>query len=240
VQAQPSNPGRQEFAALLRGEAELLHGWLHSGGLRVTRDLAVIVIGTGCYGAAMGWWRAPEQALYVALKFPLIILLTTLGNALLNAMLAPLLGLNLTVRQSLQAVLLSFTIAAAILGAFAPLAAFLVWNAPPLVPGASRSLAYLGIKLVHVGVIAFAGVVGNARLFQLLTRLAHGDRHIARRVLVAWLLGNLFLGSQLSWILRPFIGAPNLPVQFLRPDIAFQGNFFENVWHTIISFCTDN
>jgi hypothetical protein len=222
------------FTPLLRGEAELLHGWLRdSDSSRMLRDVAVIVVGAGLYGAAMGWWRAPEQALFVAIKFPLIILLTTLGNALLNAMLAPLLGLNITVRQSLHAVLMSFTIAAAILGAFAPLAAFMVWNAPPLTPGATHSAAYLFIKLVHVVVIAFAGIVGTGRLFQLLTNLARGNKSVARRVVFAWLAGNLLFGSQLSWVLRPFIGAPHLPVQFLRPDIAFQGNFYENVFNTI-------
>jgi len=148
-------------------------------------------------------------------------------------MLAPLLGLNITVRQSLHAVLMSFTIAAAILGAFAPLAAFMVWNAPPLTPGATHSAAYLFIKLVHVVVIAFAGIVGTGRLFQLLTNLARGNKSVARRVVFAWLAGNLLFGSQLSWVLRPFIGAPHLPVQFLRPDIAFQGNFYENVFNTI-------
>jgi hypothetical protein len=150
-----------------------------------------------------------------------------------------LLGLNLTLRQSLRAVLMSFTIASAILGAFAPLAAFLVWNAPPFTPGTTRSMAYLFIKLVHVLVIAFAGVAGNARLFQLLARLAGGEKRIARRVLLAWLAGNLFLGSQLCWILRPFIGAPHLPVQFLRPDIAFQGNFYENLFRTIGEILSD-
>jgi hypothetical protein len=35
----------------------------------------------------------------------------------------------------------------------------------------------------------------------------------------------------LSWILRPFIGSPDLPLQFLRPD-ALHGNFYENVFHT--------
>ena len=70
---------------------------------------------------------------------PLIILLTTLGNAILNAMLAPLLGLNLGLRQSFLAILMSFAIASAILGAFSPLAAFMIWNLPPLVPGAQAS-----------------------------------------------------------------------------------------------------
>jgi hypothetical protein len=80
-------------------------------------------------------------------------------------------------------------------------------------------------------VIAFAGIVGNARLFQLLSRLS-GSEPTAQRVLFAWLAVNLFLGSQLTWIARPFIGAPQLPVAFLR-DTAFQGNFYENIFRTV-------
>jgi hypothetical protein len=184
----------------------------------------------------MGWWRDPWQALFVAIKFPLILLLTALGNALLNAMLAPLLGLNISFRQSLLAVLMSFAVIAAILGAFAPLAGFLVWNAPPMTPEVKHTATYAFIKLVHVVVIAFAGIAGNARVFQLLTRLS-GSERTAQRVLFAWLAVNLFLGSQLTWIARPFIGAPYLPVVFLR-DTAFQGNFYENVFRTVQSLLT--
>src|SRR4051812_44914238 len=63
-----------------------------------------IVAGAGTYGAVMGSWSTPVQALYAAVKLPLVILLTTLGNGLLNGMLAPLLGLNATFRQSLLVV----------------------------------------------------------------------------------------------------------------------------------------
>lgn len=228
-----------EITTLLRGEAESLRSWLHGGDpLRLARALAVIVIGTGCYGAAMGWWRSPEQALFVAIKFPLIILLTTLGNALLNAMLAPLLGLNLTLRQSLRAVLMSFTISAAILGAFSPLIAFMVWNAPNMAAKNISGAAYNFILLAHVLVIALAGLSGNVRLFQLLARLA-GSQAIARRVLFAWLAGNLFFGSQLAWILRPFIGSPALPVEFFRSS-ALQGNFFEAVFRTLLQIFQNN
>jgi hypothetical protein len=80
-------------------------------------------------------------------------------------------------------------------------------------------------------VIGFAGIRSNVRLFQLLTRLA-GRKSIAWRVLFAWLVVNLFLGSQLTWIARPFIGAPYLPVVFLR-DTAFWSNFYENVFNAI-------
>jgi len=95
---------------------------------RILLHLGVIVVGAGLYGAAMGWWRDPMQALYTAIKFPLIILLTATGNALLNAMLAPLLGLNISFRQSFLSILMSFTIAGAILGSFAPIMAFIIWN----------------------------------------------------------------------------------------------------------------
>jgi len=236
----PDHSAHREFSTLLRGEAEALRGWLQGGDAqRLARELAVILVGAGCYGAAMGWWRSPEQALFVAIKFPLIILLITLGNALLNAMLAPLLGLDLSLRQSLRAVLMSFTISAAILGAFSPLVAFLIWNAPPLTTGTSHSVAYALIKLTHVVVIAFAGIVGNGRLLRLLVGLAGGNRQVAWRVLFAWLAVNLFLGSQLCWVLRPFIGTPFLPVQFIRPDIALQGNFYENIFQTVVQLFRD-
>jgi hypothetical protein len=228
-----------EIATLLRGEAESLHNWLHGGdALRLARDLGVILLGTSFYGAAMGWWRSPEQAMFVAIKFPLIILLTTLGNALLNAMLAPLLGLNLTLPQTLRAVLMSFTISSAILGAFSPLIAFMVWNAPAMTTKNVSGTTYNFILLAHVLVIALAGITGNVRLFQLLSSLG-GSRSIARRVLFAWLAGNLFFGSQLAWILRPFIGSPTLPVEFFR-ESALHGNFFEAVLRSILQLFQSN
>ena len=223
----------REISVLLRGESETISAWSEGwNARRFALHLAGIVFGAGCYGAAMGWWRSPEQALFVAIKFPLIILLTTLGNALINAMLAPLPGLNIPFRKSFSAILMSCTIAAAVLGAFSPLLAFMVWNAPAMSAQAVSLPAYNLIKLAHVAAITFAGTLGNARLFQLLVRLG-GSRAVAFRVLFAWLAGNLFLGSQLSWILRPFIGVPTLPVEFFRTG-ALHGNFYENVFGSLL------
>jgi len=234
MQTDPATAREGEFSTLLRAESQTAAIWTAEWNTRrVALHIAIIILGAGCFGAAMGWWRSPEQGLFVAIKFPLILLLTALGNALLNAMLAPLLGLNISFRQSLLAILMSFAIAAAILGAFSPLLGFLVWNAPPMGPDVKVSTTYGFIKLASVGVIAFAGIAGNVRLFQLLAQLA-GRRAIARRVFIAWLAGNLFLGSQLTWIARPFIGSPHLPVALLR-DNALNGNFYENVWSTIIA-----
>ncbi len=219
----------RQLPVLLRGEAAPVRTWVKEGSpARLMLCLAVIVLGAGTYGAAIGLWRSGEQALFTAIKFPLILLLTTAGNALLNGVLAPLLGIPLSLRQSSFAILLSFTIAAMILAAFAPVVLFLVWNLPSLATPGVRD-TYAVIQLSQVGLIAFAGVVANVRLLQYLRDLA-GSRAVALRLLIAWLAGNLLLGTQLTWIARPFFGSPNLPVQFLRDD-ALNGNFFESVLH---------
>ncbi len=210
----------------------MLQAWLkESGTARVPGCLLVIVVlGAGLYGAAIGCWRSPAQALSTAVKLPLILLLTTLGNALLNGLLAPLLGLDLSFRQSTVAILLSHTLAAVILAASAPLVFFAVWNLLPMT-GTMRGTSYALIQLSQVAAIAVAGIVANVRLLQLLRHLAGGGA-VAGRVLAAWLAGNLLLGTQLTWILRPFFGAPSLPVEFLRAD-ALRGNFFEAVAYNL-------
>jgi len=235
--ATASNP--RELGTLLSGEAGALADWAGQfDSRRFAFQVAVIMAGAGLYGAAMGWWRDPMQALFAGIKLPLIMLLTAAGNGLLNSMLAPLLGLRLPFRQSFLAILTSFAIAAVILGAMSPLAAFVIWNAPPLLLDANRwadannSVTHAGVLLLLVATIAFAGIAANLRLLQLLRHLA-GQRAAAWRVLLAWLVGNLFLGSQLSWILRPFIGSPGLRVEFLRAD-AFQGNFYEAVFNSAV------
>jgi len=230
-----ANQNGSDISVLLRGEPTALRAWIERwDARRWLFCIVVIFAGAGLYGAAMGWWRDPRQGLFVALKFPAIILLTTIGNALLNAMLAPLLGLNISFRHSFFAILMSFTIAAAILGSFSPLAAFLIWNAPPLSADSRVSdFTYSIIMVSHVAVIAFAGVAANLRLLQLLRELG-GSARVARRVLFSWLAGNLFLGSQLSWIFRPFIGAPKLPLEFLRPS-PLKGSFYETLFKTAVS-----
>jgi hypothetical protein len=219
-----------DLPVLLQGEPKHLQWGLEFRTRQLVLYLLVIVLGAGAFGAAMGCWRAPLQALYTALKLPLAILLTTLGNALLNALIAPLFGLNLRFHQTVLAVLMSGTIACAILGAFSPVLWFLVWNTPANESEAAAT-AYSLVQVAQASIIAFAGITANVRLLQLLRQYS-GDSGSALKVLFGWLAGNLFLGSQLCWIMRPFVGSPGLPVQFFRPD-AFHGNFYEAIWWSL-------
>ena len=189
-----------------------------------------ILAGCGLYGTSVGLWRSPLQSFYTGLKIPLLIFLTCAGNALLNGLLGQILGSGLGFRQTSAAIVLSFTTAACILGAFSPLTFFILYNTPPLA-SAGQGTGHSITLLTHVALIAYAGIMANTRLLALLRRFTP-DRSAALATLLAWLGGNLLLGTQLSWVLRPFIGSPGLPVEFLR-DEPLRGNFFEAVWAAI-------
>lgn len=220
-----------EYAGdFLRADVPMVRGWITQHNARIAALCVLAVIaGAGLYGAAMGSWRAPVQVLYTGIKLPLAILLTTLGNGLLNGMLAPLLGLNVTLRQSLALVLFAFAVTSLILGALSPVAWFVVWNTPPLYAGTQLiSPEYGFLQLTLAVFVAAAGITSCARLWPLLREWA-GSRRIGSRVLGAWLLTNLFLGSQVCWVLRPFLWDPAGPPRFIGREYL-RGSFFETVF----------
>src|ERR1051326_8517252 len=93
---------RYSIDRFLRADTALVRDWVtrrETGLLCVS--IATIIAGAGLYGSVIGSWRDSTQALYTGIKLPLVLLLTTIGNGLLNGMLAPLLGLNIRFKESL-------------------------------------------------------------------------------------------------------------------------------------------
>jgi hypothetical protein len=221
----------QRLGALCRGDAAQIAPWLEERDSRWLWICALtILLGCGLYGGVVGLWRAPIQAVFTAIKMPLLILLTCGANALLNGILAQVLGSGLGFRQTSLVILMSFTIAALVLAALSPVALFIQVNAPPL-DSASRGTGHSIVLLTDVCFIAYAGIVANRRLLRLMTHLCPTPA-IATRIFWSWLAGNLFLGAQLSWVLRPFIGSPGIALQFLRND-PLRGNFYEAVFRAL-------
>ncbi|MGK0188221.1 MAG: hypothetical protein ACI9R3_004013 [Verrucomicrobiales bacterium] len=216
---------------LCRGETESTTRALQTGGVsEVGFCLITIAVGSALYGATLGLWRAPLQAAYVGMKLPLLIGLTLIINGFVNGMLAQVLGSGLTFRQTIHGCLMSFTVFSMIVGSLSPILFFMVLNAPPITaPEATRWHAVF--LLLNVTIIASAGIAGNLKLFAVLNAFA-GNAIVALRVLLVWLVGNLFVGAQLAWILRPMMGNPTLEVQFLRSH-PFDGNFYQDVWSKI-------
>lgn len=224
---QPAHLTRLRLLAY--GDPAGLAAWLRQPLTRDSLFALVVVIMAGCalYGFGLGLWRAPLQGVFVAIKMPLLIFLTLLVNGLINGMLGQLLGSGMSFRQTVMACLMSFAIFSLIVGSFSPIIILWVLDSPS--PGTVAGADWYRLFLLgNTAIIAFAGIVANHKLLRLIQAFS-GDVVAGWRTLVAWLAGNLFVGAQLSYILRPFFGNPELPVQFLRPN-PLEGNFYEAVW----------
>jgi len=219
----------RELPLLCQGRPDKLASWLERpDAARLLACGAAIVLGCGAYGFTLGLWRAPLMGGYVAVKLPLLIFLTLLTNGVLNGMLAQVLGSGLGFRQTMLAMLMSFACFSLITGALSPVALMMVLDAPR--PGESGGqAAYRAILLTHVVIIAFAGITSHRRFFPVLAA-ASESRTSGLRVFLAWLAGNLFVGAQLSWNLRPFFGQPVKDISFLRPDWN-RSSFYESVFY---------
>ncbi len=206
-------------------------GWLDRPDTRRTLGVALTaIIGLALYGFSVGYWRAPLMGVFVAVKMPLLVLLTLVCNGLLNGLLGILLGTGLGFRQSLLALLSAFAVAGLILGSLSPVTFMLAWHAPP--PDSPQAgTAHAAYMVTHVLLIGFAGIAANIHLHRLLAGKSP-TRAAATATLLAWLGGNGFLGAQFSWILRPFLGSPGLEVQFLRPN-PLHGNFYQTMWNSL-------
>lgn len=229
-------------SALARLDDELVERIGRGEGLGAVAlsSIATIAVGGGAYGVAFGFWRAPEQALYSAAKLPLLFLAVAACTVVLGAILALLLRARLSLAQTAVCMLLSFAVTSALLGAMAPIALLVSVTVPAPDPAAlglpaedpraAPSMAVAqALLLLHVFVVACAGTAGVARVRALLLRLGN-DEGITRRVLVAWMAAQFFVGTQLSWFLRPFFGRPHLPPTFTAPEGVFTGSFFAEVW----------
>ena len=73
--------------------------------------------------------------------------------------------------------------------------------------------------------------VGGSTVLRLMERRCETPG-AARCVFWSWLAGNLFLGAQLSMVLRPFFGTPGMAIQFLSDD-PLRGNFYEAVFQAL-------
>jgi hypothetical protein len=224
----------QLIPALCRGDHALLSEWLTlSPGKMLIRTVPCVVVGCALYGFSMGLWRGAEMGIYVAIKLPLLIFCTLLVNGLINGLLAAVLDSGITMRQSLQFLLTGFATMSIILGALSPISLVLALHAPA--PDADNARDYHAfILLFHTAVVAYAGILSHHTLRRFLLHFSK-KKSASDSTFFAWIGGNLFVGAQLSWILRPFFGSPQLEVAFLRDD-PFTGTFYETVWNSILYF----
>lgn len=194
-----------------------------------------IVLACAAYGAVLAGWRSPLLMAYVALKLPLLFLGTAAIVAIFNWLTATALGSGLSFKSTIFIVLAALTMASWLLLSLVPVAIFLLATAVP----ESQShdglrYAHNVILITHILILALAGTGGNIALFAGIRRMVRSTCSTASLFLV-WLAAFAFVGCQMSWILRPFVGSPFFPVAFMRPD-CLERNFYEFVFTEVLPF----
>lgn len=188
----------------------LLHGTGEFGpraaGLPWRRLVALLLLFAALHGACVGAFGLRGlQILYSALKLPLLLGLSTaicLPNFYaVNAVL----GLRDDFGAALRGVLATQATVAVVLASLSPLVALIY------VSSDSYPLAIVGNGVLFA-VAALGGQVTLARHYEVL--IARNARHLwARRT---WLVLYVFVAIQLAWMLRPFVGAPEMATSFFR------------------------
>jgi hypothetical protein len=190
------------------------------------RWLALAGIMTACaalYGAVFGMWHGPEMSFYVAVKLPLVLLLTsalTVGFAWTGAR---ALGVPLGLGQVTVLTVLALAIASLLLASLAPVAWLFTFCAPA--PGEGARTAHNLLYLLHTAFVGGCGLAGTIALRRGLHRLGIAPRS-ARAVYLLWVATFALVGGEVAWALRPFVGSVYAPVVFLRED-ALNGNVYE-------------
>lgn len=220
-------------ACLCRMDPRLIHAVAseESRGQIVLSACVFVLIGTACYGAVFGSWHSARQACYASLKMPVLVFSVVLASALINGMLAQLLGSGFSFRQTGTCILLSLAISSTLLGALSPIVFFFVSQISTAAVYSQLSV-YRLLLVMHTSIIGICGIVGNVRLYRLLRVLTNSTR-VSRRVLGSWILVSGFVGCELSWIISPFLARRDIPLPFFNPN-AFETNFYEYLSRTLL------
>lgn len=175
----------------------------------------------GSFGGVLGehFW----QVVFSAVKVPFLLLGTFALSLPSFFVVNTLFGLRSDFSQSLRALLATQAGLTIILASFAPFT--VVWYA--------SSSNYQGAILFNTLMFGCASLAAQwllRRFYQPL--IERNPRH--RVLLRAWLVIYAFVGIQMAWVLRPFIGNPAAPTQFFRQDAW--GNAYVRLVHILLTF----
>jgi hypothetical protein len=187
--------------------AALLQG--RSAELSAARLLALSTASSAAFGAAIGAYTGGRHVLYAAVKMPLYFLATLLLSFAAMHLFA---ARELRVRETFAAALEAVGLTTLVLGALAPVVLLAALSCPPE--------RYPALVLLLVACVASGGLAAVARLHRRLRRPG---------LTAAWVVLYQFVGAQMAWLLKPWVGCSGLDDRFLPLRENLQGNFYESV-----------
>jgi len=158
---------------------------------------------------SFGWTSGdrPGQVLVSAVKVPMLLLVTFAISLPSFFVLNTLVGVRSDFPAAVRALAGGQAGLTIVLAALAPYT--LLWY---------TSFSNYGWALTFNGLMFIASTLAGQGVLRRWYRplIARDPRH--RWLLRAWLVLYAFVGVQMAWVLRPFGGAPGMPVQFFRQE----------------------
>jgi len=171
------------------------------------------------YGAVLGSTHSLWQALSSALKLPILFLATLVVCSPTLYFFNVLFGSNQSLTQNFALILTAVTVTSVLLLSFTPVVLFFLLT----------TSGYQFFKLLNVAICAISGWMGVLFLSQGMQIVSAAGKEGAaarRNVIRLWIVLYAFVGSQMAWTLRPFIGAPSMKFELFR---QLGGNFYANI-----------
>lgn len=188
------------------------------------RQILVIIVFMIFYGIIMGSYNGAIQSLSTSIKFPVLIFLSLLICFPAFYIIQFMLGSKMGLVQMLGIVLSGFVVFSTIAISFSPVVVFF------MVTGDN----YAFIKLLHVTILIFSGIFA-------MRTIVRGLRHscekkniypkLGLKVFRIWIIIFAFVGMQLGWNLRPFVGSRDMEFELFREK---EGNFYLAVIDSIV------
>jgi hypothetical protein len=189
--------------------------------------ISVFIFG---YGLIMGSYNSVQQSLSSGLKLWLLIFLTVLICFPSFYIVQLVLGSKVGVRQLLVILMSGFVLTTTLMLAFAPIVLFFQLSGDN----------YNFLQLLHVFVFVFSGFFGMRAVLEALKgSLAQKGVYpkLGLTVFRLWVVIFAFVGLQLSWNLRPFVGYKDMPFQIFRQDT--QGNVYTTLMRALGNMLQD-
>ena len=195
----------------------------------VTQLLLCILFCGGAYGAVMGTFGGftgehPWQSIYSAVKVPILIVLSFALCLPFFFILNTLIGLRDDFGDAVAALMRTQAVVTIALVALAPYTA--VWYA--------STTKYEPALLFNACIFAIASFAGQSILRRMYRPWI--DRNTRHRIMLRlWIVLYAFVGIQMGWVLRPFVGDPRYPVHFFREG-AFSNAYVvvgRLIWHVV-------
>ena len=186
----------------------------------ILAQVLLICMATFLYGLIMGSYNGLLQALSSGVKLWLLLFVTLTICFPSFYIVQLVLGSKITIKQLLVILLSGFVMTTTILLAFAPIILFFQLSGDN----------YQFLQLLHVFVFIFAGFFGMRTVLEALKSAFEGTDvypKIGLNVFRIWVVIFAFVGIQLAWNLRPFIGHKDMPFQLVRDNT--QGNFYSTI-----------